>query len=65
MRIDNYTKFLLTVICLCLVYLSLKDFWPKPKIYESEPIRVVLVDGVDHPVTNGGFPLVVELKRTN
>jgi hypothetical protein len=59
MRIDNYTKFLLTVICFCLVYLCLKDLLVVPKVHADEPARVVLVDGNNHPVTGGGLPLVV------
>ena len=33
MRIDNYTKFLLTVICFCLVCLCVRDLLAVPKVH--------------------------------
>ena len=59
MKIDLYTKFLLTVICLCLIYLCVRDLISVSKVHADEPVRVVLVDGSDHPITNGGRPIMV------
>jgi hypothetical protein len=44
MRIDNYIKFLLTVITICLVYLCLRDIAWIPKVHADGPVEVVLVD---------------------
>jgi hypothetical protein len=67
MRIDKYTKFLLTVICLCLVYLCLRDSLVVPKAHADAPVRVVLVDGNDRPIAGGGgtmgLPLRVEVSH--
>lgn len=51
MQIDKYTKFLLTVIACCLVYLCLKDAIAIPKVHADEPVRVTLVDSNDMPLT--------------
>jgi hypothetical protein len=65
--IDKYTKFLLTVICFCLVYLCVRDFLAVPKVNADAPMRVVLVDGNDRPIPGGGgtmgLPLRVEVSR--
>lgn len=67
MKVDRYTKFLLTVICVCLVYLCLRDLLSAAKVRADEPVRVVLVDGSDHPVAPGmgiaGRPLRVEIEQ--
>jgi len=67
MRIDKYTKLLLTVICFCLVYLCVKDFLAVPKVHADATVRVVLVDGNDRPITGGGgtmgLPLQVQVSR--
>jgi hypothetical protein len=55
MKIDNYTKFLLTVITMCLLYLCLRDLIAIPKVHADEPIHVVLVDSSDLPVAAGGL----------
>jgi hypothetical protein len=64
MRTDKYTKFILTVICFCLVYLSLMNLLTVPKVRADAPIRVILVDGNDRPIAGGGgtmgLPLQVE-----
>lgn len=44
MRIDNYTRFLLTVITLCLLYICMKDSVRIPKVHADSPLEVVLVD---------------------
>ena len=44
MRIDNYTRFLLTIITLCLLYVCLKDIAGIPKVNAEGPMEVVLVD---------------------
>jgi hypothetical protein len=67
MKVDNYTRFLLTAICFCLVYLCLKDLLIIPTVHADAPVRVVLVDGNNRPVTGGGgtmgLPLVVQVER--
>jgi hypothetical protein len=55
MRIDLYTKFLLTIISLCLVYLCLKDL-KIPKVHAEEPLHVILVDSADRPIAPGFGP---------
>ena len=63
MRIDNYTRFILTVIALCLLYLCGRDAIIAPKVHADSPIEVLLVDGRGHslPVTGiyGGSSLPV------
>jgi len=67
MRIDNYTKFLLSVICVCLVCLCLRDLLTVPTVRADAPTRVVLVDGNNRPISGGGgtmgLPLVVQVER--
>jgi hypothetical protein len=41
MRVDNYTRGVLTVIALCLVYLCLREVAP-PAQAQNEPTRVVI-----------------------
>jgi hypothetical protein len=50
MRIDSYTRFLLTIIAICLVYLCAKDFVSAPRVHADEPVRVILVDGENSPL---------------
>ena len=52
MKIDNYTRFVLTVIALCLLYLCGRDAVVAPKVHADEPMRVVLVDELGTPVTS-------------
>jgi hypothetical protein len=52
MKIDAYTKFLLTVITLCLLYLCANDLFRVPKVHADEPVHVVLVNDLDTPVTS-------------
>ena len=60
MRIDNYTKFLLTVICFCLVCLCVRDLLAVPKVHADSPIRVILVDGSNQAIAGGGaLPVVI------
>ena len=68
MKIDRYTKFLLTLITMCLLYLCCRDLVAIPKVHAEEPVRVILVDDENNPVasTSGltrGAPLVVEMDR--
>lgn len=44
MKIDSYTKFLLTVITACLMYLCAKDLIAIPRVQAESPARVMLVD---------------------
>jgi hypothetical protein len=37
MQVDNYTKFILTVIAVCLVFICLKDVKLFPMLYGSAP----------------------------
>jgi hypothetical protein len=37
MQVDRYTKFILTVIALCLVFLCLKGVRLSPQLYASQP----------------------------
>ncbi|HUU39040.1 MAG TPA: hypothetical protein VMW46_12665 [Candidatus Desulfaltia sp.] len=37
MRVDNYTKFILTVIALCLVFICLQEVRLFPMLYGSTP----------------------------
>jgi hypothetical protein len=48
MKIDAYTKFLLTVIALCLLYLCGRDAIMAPKVHADAPLEVILVDGRGH-----------------
>jgi len=59
MKVDSYTKTVLTVICLCLVYLCLKSAFTIPKVHADAPLRVVLVDGSDRPLTDFGSTVTV------
>ncbi|HEV2383510.1 MAG TPA: hypothetical protein VG206_27415 [Terriglobia bacterium] len=63
MQIDKYTKFLLTVIACCLVYLCLKDAIAIPKVHAEGPMKVLLVDSIGRPVsdTADGMPLPVRI----
>lgn len=63
MKIDNYTRFLLTITCLCLIYLCLRDL-SFPKVHADAPVRVILVSGENHPIGYGPyFPLEVEVQN--
>jgi hypothetical protein len=64
MKIDAYTKFLLTVITLCLLYFCGRDFLAVPKVHADGPVRVVLVDGHGRAVewSPGGSIRVVTYK---
>jgi hypothetical protein len=53
MRIDNYTKFLLTIITLCLLYLCAKDLIVVPQVRADSPVKVVLVDSLGNPIIGG------------
>ena len=60
MRIDNYTRFLLTVIAICLIYLCLRDLIQIPKVHADEPVRVVLVDDLGGAIGGpSGIPVVL------
>jgi hypothetical protein len=67
MKIDDYVKFLLAIITLCLLYLSLKSMVQVPKVQAQEPVRVILVDGSNRPIARGfglaGTPLRVEIEQ--
>jgi hypothetical protein len=65
MKIDAYTKFLLTVITLCLIYLSVRDIIQIPKVHADAPVRVLLVDDNDRPVVgvNGITRIRVDVGR--
>jgi hypothetical protein len=43
MKIDAYTKFVLTIIAVCLVWICLKDFAVFPALYAAEEQDVVNV----------------------
>jgi hypothetical protein len=64
MKIDAYTKFLLTVITLCLLYLSLRDLLAVPKVHADEPVRVMLVDDGNTAIKwNGGWAIPVAVQK--
>jgi hypothetical protein len=67
MKIDTYTRFLLTVIAICLVYLCVNDFLRVPKVQADSPMHVMLVDGNDDAIAGGigrqGNPLLVEVEK--
>jgi hypothetical protein len=50
MRVDNYTKFILTVIALCLVFISLQKVSLFPMLYGSTPdfvdVRIKAIERV-------------------
>ncbi len=54
MRIDNYARFLMTVITLCLVYLCLRDLTKSPKVQAQydQPVHVILVDRNGRSITD-------------
>ena len=52
MKIDNYTRFLLTTIALCLLYLCGRDVVTAPKVHADAPLEVVLVDGHGYALCN-------------
>jgi hypothetical protein len=66
MRIDSYTKFVLTVIALCLIWLSLGGPALLPVAKAQGPgnqgeTRVLITGWVDkegaiHGLANGGYP---------
>lgn len=53
MRIDSYTKFLLTIIALCLLYLSARNLIRVPQVRADSPVPVVLVDSLGNPIIGG------------
>ena len=65
MKIDAYTRFLLTVIALCLVYLCVRDIRRVPKVQAVSPVRVVLVDNDNFSILSGGGikPLRVDVVK--
>ena len=64
MKIDVYTKLLLTVITLCLLYLCVRDILAVPKVSADSPVRVVLVDDTGEPIKwNGGWALPVAVQK--
>lgn len=68
MKIDTYTKFLLTVITLCLIYLCAKESFRVPVVRADAPVRIILVDGENNPIAEGdryvphGAPLSVSIQ---
>lgn len=50
MKIDAYTKFLLTIITLCLLYLCVNDMLRIPRVSADAPVRVILVDSNNSPL---------------
>jgi hypothetical protein len=65
MKIDAYTKFLLTVITLCLLYLCANNLFRVPKVQADAPVRVLLVDADNIPVVgvNGITRIRVDVGR--
>jgi len=71
-RVDRYTKFILTVIALCLVVLCLKGVRLFPALYGAQPevidVRITAIERAPgqnwHPVMVGVFdPLPVEVEN--
>jgi hypothetical protein len=59
MRIDNYTRFLLTVITICLLYLCLRGI-SLPKAHADGPLEVVLVDRSGKTLTSTPYDRVTK-----
>ena len=73
MQVDRYTKFILTVIALCLVFLCLKGVRLSPLLYASPPdiidVRIRAIESAPgenwDPVMIGTFDkLPVEVENT-
>jgi hypothetical protein len=59
MRVDNYTRAVLTVIALCLVYLCARDTAPSVRAQEA-PTRVVITGvALEHGATRNILPVGV------
>jgi hypothetical protein len=63
--IDSYTKFILTVIALCLVWLCLKEVRLFPRLYASDPeIIDVRIKAIERGVGFNWQPIAVEADRS-
>lgn len=61
MLIDSYTKFILTVIAICLVWICLKDVRLFPMVYASSPEIVdVRIKAIERGVELRWDPIVIE-----
>jgi hypothetical protein len=60
-QIDFYTKFILTVIALCLIWICLRDVRLFPRLYASNPELVdVRIKAIKREVGLGWDPVSVE-----
>jgi hypothetical protein len=60
MQVDNYTKFILTVIALCLVWICLKDVRLFPMLYGSTPdIIDVRIKGIERMSGQNWDPVMI------
>ena len=60
MRIDNYTRFLLTIIALCLLYLCAKDAIQLPRVHADGPVEVILVDRMGNTLSSTPYDPVTK-----
>jgi hypothetical protein len=56
MKIDNYTKFILTVIACCLLWLC---FTNSPPTVKAQAAQHVIIDDVNGLITGSGLPVYV------
>jgi len=64
MRIDSYTKILLAIITLCLVYLCVRDLTRIPQVHAESPVQVVLVDSGGRPIIGGNAGQYIPVRVT-
>jgi len=61
MQIDFYTKFILTVIALCLIWICLRDVKISPRLYASNPELVdVRIKEIRREPGSGWDPVSIE-----
>jgi len=61
-RIDGYTKFILTIIALCLIWICLRDIKIFPNLYAaSSEIVDVRIKAVERAPGENWEPLVIEI----
>ncbi len=54
MRTDTYMKVVLTIIAVCLLYLSARDILVVRKVHADAPIKVVLTTASGSPIAGVG-----------